>query len=77
MLSTLCGHRYPLVAEILSRHDEVEELLESYLVDFSSLESKVELTRSQIENAEDLVSLLQPTSKCLCMCTALLLSITI
>ncbi len=44
--------------EILSKHDEMEELLESYLIDFNALESKIELTRSQIQNAEELVGLL-------------------
>jgi hypothetical protein len=43
------------VPEILSKHDDMEELLESYLIDFNALESKIELTRSQIQNAEELV----------------------
>ena len=47
---------FPLVPEILSKHDEMEELLESYLIDFNALESKIELTRNQIQNAEELVS---------------------
>jgi hypothetical protein len=32
-----------------------QELLESYLIDFNSLESKIDLTRNQIQNAEELV----------------------
>lgn len=31
-------------------------MLESYLIDFSALESKIELARNQIQNAEELVS---------------------
>lgn len=33
----------------------VQELLESYLIDFNALESKIDLTRNQIQNAEELV----------------------
>jgi hypothetical protein len=54
---------FPLVPEILSKHDEMEELLESYLIDFNALESKMELTRNQIQNAEELVS----SSTCVCV----------
>ena len=35
----------------------MQELLESYLIDFNALESKIEYTRSQIQNAEELVRL--------------------
>ncbi len=49
-------YRYPLAAEILSKHDEIEELLESYLLDFNALAANIEYARSQIQSAEELVS---------------------
>jgi C4-dicarboxylate-specific signal transduction histidine kinase len=49
-------YRFPLIPEIVSRHDEIEELVESYLMDFASLESKIDYVRSQIQSSEELVS---------------------
>ena len=46
---------YPLDKEILVKHDIVEELLEPFLVDFNSLEIQLNNTKSQLDNAEDLV----------------------
>lgn len=54
---------YPLVSEIVSKHDEIEELLESYLLDFNALSSKIDNARSQIQSAEELVSLRLDTSR--------------
>jgi C4-dicarboxylate-specific signal transduction histidine kinase len=51
-------YRFPLIPEIVSRHDEIEELVESYLMDFASLESKIDYVRSQIQSSEELVSAL-------------------
>lgn len=56
-------YRFPLVPEILSSHDEIEELIESYLIDFNTLELKVGFIRSQIQSAEELVSLRLDTSR--------------
>eukprot|EP00600_Ochromonadales_sp_CCMP1393_P000073 CAMPEP_0174982286 /NCGR_PEP_ID=MMETSP0004_2-20121128/16409_1 /TAXON_ID=420556 /ORGANISM="Ochromonas sp., Strain CCMP1393" /LENGTH=824 /DNA_ID=CAMNT_0016234221 /DNA_START=61 /DNA_END=2535 /DNA_ORIENTATION=+ len=56
-------YHYPLVPEILTKHDEMEELLESYLIDLGALESKIDFTRSQIQSAEELVSLRLDTSR--------------
>lgn len=49
---------YPLHSDILNTHDEIEELLESYLIDFSALEMKMLYMKSQIQSAEELVSML-------------------
>lgn len=49
-------YRFPLVPEILGRHDEIEELTEGYLFDFNTLESKIALLKSNIQSAEELVS---------------------
>ena len=49
--------------EILATHDEMEELLESYLIDCNSLEAKITYLRSQIQSAEELVSLRLDTSR--------------
>lgn len=56
-------YRFPLVPEILSTHDEIEELVESYLIDFNSLELKISFVRTQIQSAEELVSLRLDTSR--------------
>ena len=48
-------YRFPLVPEILGRHDEIEELTESYLFDFNTLEGKIALLKSNIQSAEELV----------------------
>eukprot|EP01034_Spumella_vulgaris_P025879 gene25879-32385_t len=56
-------YTYPLAGEILSKHDEIEELLESYLLDFNALAANIEYARSQIQSAEELVSLRLDTSR--------------
>lgn len=56
-------YRLPLTMEILTLHDRTEELLENYLIDFTSLETKIVLTKSQIQNAEESVSLRLDTSR--------------
>ncbi len=55
--------RYPLGTEILSKHDDIEELIESYLIDFASLESKIDFVKAQILSSEELVSLRLDTSR--------------
>jgi Mg2+ and Co2+ transporter CorA len=47
--------RVPLSAEILSSHEEVEDLLELYLLDYSSLETEVSQLHSKIRSVEALV----------------------
>lgn len=42
--------------QLLESHDEIEELLESYLFDFNALDLKINYTRSQIQSAEEGVS---------------------
>ena len=42
---------YPLHSDILNTHDEIEELLESYLIDFSALEMKMLYMKSQIQSS--------------------------
>jgi hypothetical protein len=48
-------YRAPLTMEILSTHEETEDLMELYLLDYSSLESNVETSQARIEAAESLV----------------------
>ena len=47
----------------------LQELLESYLIDFNSLESKIDNTRNQIQNAEELVSLGRYCDVVCCVCS--------
>jgi len=56
-------YRTPLSVEILSQHEEVEELLQSFVMDYNSLAASLEVLREQIQNAEDLVSLRLDTSR--------------
>ena len=49
-------YRLPLSPAILFQHDEVEETLESYLTDFASIESKLDLLKSQLLGIEAQVS---------------------
>jgi hypothetical protein len=51
-------YAYPLCPEILVQHEEIEESLESYLIDFTSLETSLTLLRSHIQSAEEHVSLI-------------------
>jgi hypothetical protein len=48
--------RTPLSREILSAHEEIEELLEAYLMDCNALSSKLAYLLVTMQNAEDLVS---------------------
>jgi Mg2+ and Co2+ transporter CorA len=57
------NRRSPLVPEILVCHEDIEELLETFLMDYNSLESKLEHLRVQIQSAEELVSLRLDTSR--------------
>jgi Mg2+ and Co2+ transporter CorA len=50
-------YRKPLCAEILRMHDEVEELLESHLIECRSLGAEVSYVVVSIQNAEDSLSL--------------------
>jgi len=49
---------YSSLTHLYLLHLSPQELLESYLIDFNALESKIEYVRSQIQNAEELVSAL-------------------
>jgi len=55
-------YRTPLSKAILSEH-EVEELLQTYVMDYTSIASSLEVLRNQIQNAEDLVLLRLDTSR--------------
>ena len=47
----------PLSEEILSCHEEIEELLGDYLMDFASLERRLANLKNQLDSSEDLVRL--------------------
>eukprot|EP01035_Chromulina_nebulosa_P021342 gene21342-27651_t len=53
----------PLVNEFLNSHEDIEALLESYLMDYNSLESKIESLIVQIQSAEELILLRLDTSR--------------
>jgi len=53
----------PLGEEIMSMHEEVEELLQSYNMQYTALASKLHVLQAEITNAEDLVSLRLDTSR--------------
>lgn len=46
--------RLPLETEIWKKHDEIEELLESYITDLQSVYTQATTLRVQIQNAEDM-----------------------
>jgi predicted DNA binding CopG/RHH family protein len=46
----------PLAPEILNCKDDVADLLESYLLDYNTLGTKLEFLRAQIQNTDELVS---------------------
>jgi hypothetical protein len=48
--------RFPLSQKILGVHEEVEELLESHLMDCNSLGEQLAYLMVTMQNAEDLVS---------------------
>jgi len=50
-------YRTPLCPEILSAHEEIEELLQTYATDYDNLSTKLKFLRARLQNAEDLVSL--------------------
>ena len=56
-------YRYPLTSSILGTHEEIEELLESYLNDYNSIESKLVYLKQQMQSAEELVSLRLDTAR--------------
>ena len=50
-------YRYPLMSEIMKRHEDVEESLEVYLTDLCSFECKLELLQGQMNSADTQASL--------------------
>jgi magnesium transporter len=56
-------YRLPLSPEILATHDRVEELLETHLIDINAICSKISLLKTNIHNAEEMVSLRLDTSR--------------
>lgn len=42
-------YKYPLSPEILGTHEEIEELLEAYLMDYNANENKLKALRSQMQ----------------------------
>lgn len=56
-------YNMPLENEILATREEAESMLESYLMDYNSIQSKLTLLRSQLQGAEALVSLRLDTSR--------------
>lgn len=53
----------PLVDEILNSHEQIEVLLESYLIDYNTLESKLKFLQAQLHSAEESVLLRLDTSR--------------
>lgn len=53
----------PLSPDILNSHEEITILVESYLMDYNTLETKLEFLRAQIQNAEELMSFRLDTSR--------------
>jgi Mg2+ and Co2+ transporter CorA len=56
-------YNIPLDNKLLASHEEIEILLESYLTDYNSLETKLVYLRTQMQNAEELVMLRLDTSR--------------
>jgi len=56
-------YELPLQEELMMHHSEMEGLMESFLMDFNTLQSKLEFIKSQIQTAEELVSLRLDTSR--------------
>ena len=53
----------PLSQEIICYHEEMEIIFESYIMDYNSLQSKLEYLKSQMQSAEELVMLRLDTSR--------------
>jgi magnesium transporter len=53
----------PLSTALLDTHEEIEVLLESYLSDYTTLETKLSVLQMQIQNAEELLQLRLDTSR--------------
>jgi hypothetical protein len=47
--------RSPLSNEILQSHEYVEELLQAYVMDHSSLAASIDVKQQNIQNLEDMV----------------------
>lgn len=56
-------YRSPLVPEIITMHEDIEALLDSYVMDYTSLENQLHLFQKKLESVEDLVSLRLDTSR--------------
>jgi Mg2+ and Co2+ transporter CorA len=56
-------YRRPLESEIINSHEEVTVMVESYLMDYNTLSTKLEYLRSQIQNAEELMSFRLDTAR--------------
>jgi magnesium transporter len=56
-------YNLPLSQEILSYHEEMEIIMESYIMDYNSLQSKLDYLKSQMQSAEELVMLRLDTSR--------------
>eukprot|EP00605_Chrysophyceae_sp_TOSAG23-4_P000341 GSChrysophyteH1.ASY1.ANO1.388.1 assembled CDS len=56
-------YEFPLTKEILGTHEEIEELLEAYLNDYNSTDAKLQYLKSQMQSAEELVSLRLDTAR--------------
>lgn len=63
MIFPKLNRRLPLSPEILATHDRVEELLETHLIDINAICSKISLLKTNIHNAEEMVSLRLDTSR--------------
>ena len=56
-------YHVPLSSALLDTHEEIEILLESYLSDYTTLETKLGVLQMQIQNAEELLQLRLDTSR--------------
>eukprot|EP01038_Epipyxis_sp_PR26KG_P010484 gene10484-14087_t len=56
-------YKYPLQSDILDKHGIIEEMLESYLLDFCGMISIIENIRLSIQNTEELISLRLETAR--------------
>ena len=53
----------PLQPEICNAHEELSILIESYMMDYNTLESKLQFLKAQITNAEELMSFRLDTAR--------------